>query len=533
MTGRYAFRWGATAYTIGSPEPWGVPLDEIFFPELLQQRGWTTAAFGKWHMGLFKPEYLPTARGFNFSTGMLSGASDHYSHMVDGAYDWHHMTEPNFDADGRYAGKLVRDDALEFLRQVSGLYPQPFFLYLPFQECHSPFQVDANYSALYPHLPEGPRRTLPGMVTHTDEMIGDVIRALKDQRRWDNTIVLFSADNGGPGNQGWVSPSRWDTHVIERNFPYKGQKHEVWEGGVHVAGWINGGLLPDHVRGTSHSQLMHVTDYAPTIMALLTGLDMSTMVPVGQSLDGHNMWNCLTAAPAEKDAVCEAAGRRDILYNVNLICDPPDPESPADFYTEVPAPKAGLRAGDMVILAECYDWQTKSLRGRKALFNVTSDLSQDHDLAASLPDIVEQLAARLEQYGAQAVSVAIDGGRPPQVTRAPWAALWDPAKDPRGGNHSSYFCAECPAGVAPTFPASTEGSRQVWSPFCMTAPGQVCPPSSPGPTAHGNCSDSDFCANHPTCDCHCFCQVCHGICGNGCYDKCKGGGGCTSGCLHQ
>ena len=48
MTGRYAFRWGATAYTIGSPEPWGVPLDEVFFPELLQQRGWVTAVFGKW-----------------------------------------------------------------------------------------------------------------------------------------------------------------------------------------------------------------------------------------------------------------------------------------------------------------------------------------------------------------------------------------------------------------------------------------------------------------------------------------------------
>ena len=62
-------------------------------------------------------------------------------------------------------------------------------VYLPFQECHSPFQVDANYSALYPHLPEGPRRTLPGMVTHTDEMIGDVVRALKQHHQWDDTLV--------------------------------------------------------------------------------------------------------------------------------------------------------------------------------------------------------------------------------------------------------------------------------------------------------------------------------------------------------
>ena len=210
MTGRYAFRWGATGYTIGSPDPWGVPLDEVFFPELLQQRGWTTAVFGKWHMGMFKKEYLPTSRGFNYSTGMLSGASDHYSHITDGAYDWHHMETPNFDVDGRYAGNLVRDDALAFFERVSGggggtdgqqqqqQQEEPFFLYLPFQECHSPFQVDANYSALYPHLPAGPRRTLPGMVTHTDEMIGDVVRALKQHKRWDDTLVIFSAGTRAP-----------------------------------------------------------------------------------------------------------------------------------------------------------------------------------------------------------------------------------------------------------------------------------------------------------------------------------------------
>ena len=126
-----------------------------FFPELLQKRGWVTAIFGKWHMGMFKKEYLPTSRGFNFSTGMLSGASDHYSHVVEGAYDWHAMDQPNFGAAGRYAGNLVRDDALAFIEKVSGAggsSAQPFFLYLPFQECHSPFQVDANYTDFYPHL---------------------------------------------------------------------------------------------------------------------------------------------------------------------------------------------------------------------------------------------------------------------------------------------------------------------------------------------------------------------------------------------
>jgi arylsulfatase A-like enzyme len=78
------------------------------------------------------------------------------------------------------------------------------------------------------------------MVTHTDEMIGDVVAALKAAGRWGHTLVVFSADNGGPGwsrgdpaargAEGWPAPVRWDPHVIERNWPYRGQKHEVWEG---------------------------------------------------------------------------------------------------------------------------------------------------------------------------------------------------------------------------------------------------------------------------------------------------------------
>ena len=57
--------------------------------------------------GMFKPQYLPQHRGFNFSTGMLSGASDHYTHMVAGAYDWHAMESPNFAVDGRYGEEAI------------------------------------------------------------------------------------------------------------------------------------------------------------------------------------------------------------------------------------------------------------------------------------------------------------------------------------------------------------------------------------------------------------------------------------------
>ena len=344
-----------------------------------------------------------------------------------------------------------------------------------------------------------------------------------------------------------MSQTRWDPHIIERNWPYKGQKHEVWEGGVHVAGWVNGGLVPSSSRGTTHTPLMHVSDWPVTIMHLIAGVDMRANAKPTMPLDGHDMWACLTAAPgAAKEGACsgQQTGREDILYNVNLICDqqPFDPEAGGKtFLSEVPAPKVGLRFGDMVLLAECYDWRTMALVGRQALFNVSADPSQANDLAEQRPATVKQLAGRLAGYGAQAVAAALGGGRPVQVTKKPWAALWDPAKEkqPNGWANSTYFCADCPDGVAPSFPIApgSSKSRQVWSPWCTTGPGEVCPPSPPGPSpaGWGNCSDSDFCANHPICDCHCFCTVCHGKCGDGCYHKCLGQpvSGCKSGCIPQ
>jgi len=71
MTGRYPFRYGMTAFTIGADEPWGIPLSEQFFPEMLQQHGYVTASFGKWHLGFFKETYTPWKRGFDVRSALL------------------------------------------------------------------------------------------------------------------------------------------------------------------------------------------------------------------------------------------------------------------------------------------------------------------------------------------------------------------------------------------------------------------------------------------------------------------------------
>ena len=88
-----------TAFTIGGSEPWGIPLNETFLPELMKAQGYATAAFGKWHLGFFKPGYTPTRRGFDQDEGLFQAAGDHYEHMpMVGGYDWHVNDEIDFSA---------------------------------------------------------------------------------------------------------------------------------------------------------------------------------------------------------------------------------------------------------------------------------------------------------------------------------------------------------------------------------------------------------------------------------------------------
>ena len=80
MTGRYPFRYGMTAFTIGADEPWGIPLDEAFLPQQLQNAGYDTALFGKWHLGFFKEPYTPWGRGFQQTAGIVNAQASqaHY-----------------------------------------------------------------------------------------------------------------------------------------------------------------------------------------------------------------------------------------------------------------------------------------------------------------------------------------------------------------------------------------------------------------------------------------------------------------------
>src|SRR5205823_3781658 len=193
MTGRYPLRHGLQ---VGVVRPWaqyGLPLEERTLPEALRDAGYETAICGKWHLGHFRPEYLPTRRGFDHQYGHYNGALDYFTPVRDGGFDWHR--DDTECRDEGYTTHLLAKEALRLIRGRDKA--KPLFLYVPFNAVHAPHQVPESYKAPYASLPE-PRRTYAGMVAAMDEAIGQIAAALDETGIRKDTLIVFASDNGGP-----------------------------------------------------------------------------------------------------------------------------------------------------------------------------------------------------------------------------------------------------------------------------------------------------------------------------------------------
>jgi arylsulfatase A-like enzyme len=141
-------------------------------------------------------------------------------------------------------------------------------------------------------------KTMFAYISEMDNVVGSVMEAVHHNGLYNNSVIIFSSDNGAPG--------AWN--VRDRNWPLRGFKSQIWEGGTKVPGFIHSPLLPAKARGTQSHALLHVTDWLPTIARLArVRLDTS-----GAPLDGFDAWPAVSSGgPGE---------RHELLYNVNPLC---------------------------------------------------------------------------------------------------------------------------------------------------------------------------------------------------------------------
>lgn len=393
LSGRYQIHTGLQHGIIWPSQPNGLPLDSPILPQKLKEVGYSTHAVGKWHVGFYKKEYLPTSRGFDSYFGYLTGSEDYYTHhRCYGKMCGMDLRENAIPANysGIYSTYLFAQKAADIVQKHDS--DQPLFLYLPFQSVHSPLQVPEKYIQPYLHIKDEKRRKYAGMVAAMDEAIGNLTEVFKQKGIWNNTLMVFSTDNGGQILEGG------------NNYPLRGWKASLWEGGMHGVGFVHGQMLKK--KGIVSKALMHVTDWFPTLVSLAGGNLNGT-----KPLDGVDQWKTISEGSAVNQ-------RSSILHNIDPLFQPVGhrlPKSPFDNRI-----RAAVRFGDWKLITGSpgngswvppphmkllHQMEDNSEPPEKNiwLFNITADPYEHKDVAHINPKVVMQMLDLLAQYNQTAV----------------------------------------------------------------------------------------------------------------------------------
>lgn len=337
MTGRYQQRLGL--YTGGEAGS-GLPMSETIFPQHLKPAGYATGQFGKWHLG---PDlaWSPAVRGFDEVFGFLGR----------GAHDYFKLDDPK---DPIYRGvEVVREtgyltDRLgeETCAFITKHKSEPFFAYLAFNAVHAPLQAPEDEIAKF-NTGNKDRDIRLAMGKRMDDAIGKVVATLKREGVWENTLLFFISDNGGPLAQS------------AENTPLRGGKHSDYEGGVRVPFLI---CWPAQLKPGEWQPPVTSLDILPTALAAAGTHSLD-----GTTFDGVNLLPLLRgeAPPASRDLFW-CSGSDEGWWAV--------------------------RSGD---------WKLVGERDKLSLFDLANDVSEANDLAAKMPDKVAALTQLHDAWLAQ------------------------------------------------------------------------------------------------------------------------------------
>ncbi|XP_029377690.1 arylsulfatase I [Echeneis naucrates] len=439
MTGCYQIHTGLQHSIIRPRQPLCLPLHIPTLPERLAEAGYATHMVGKWHLGFCRQSCLPMGRGFQSFLGTLTGSGDHFSYQsCDGAeacgFDLHDGDKPAWEMTGNYSTLLYVDRVKQILRSHD---PQkPLFLYLSLQAAHTPLQVPIHF--LHPYDSQGNRvrRHYSAMLSCLDDGIGEVVQELKTSGLYQNSVLIYSSDNGGQPLSGGS------------NWPLRGGKGTYWEGGIRAVGFVHSPLMKR--KGVVSRALIHVSDWYPTLLGLAGDL------PSHHGLDGHNVWGTISEGLPSP--------RTEILFNIDPVSRRPGEPYDKTLVTNGfgiwdTAVRAAIRAGDWKLLTGNVGdgdwippqalpigperWQKLEKRRNELgksvwLFNISADPYERSDLADARPEVVKHLMTRLAEYNQTAV-MARNPPDDPMADPELHGGVWGPWLGLEGHEESSVL----------------------------------------------------------------------------------------------
>ena len=318
----------------------------------------------------------------------------------------------------------------------------PFFIYFASQAAHTPWSAPSyleEYFAARIHNPE--RSRLAAVVTVLDDTVGEIVDYMKSEESgylWDNTLIIVSSDNGGAVQKG------------ASNFPLRGGKTTLWEGGVKATAFVAGGILDNNRRGLTMDALMHISDWLPTLSAL-AGVEFGAETE--QELDGFNqLENILSGEISQYEpreilvhnilpngcmvGVCGAIRWRnwkiivgkeaDSVNHCETMWCPPANESIADDMTIQCSENGDYDFPLVNVMTDCV------YNGIPCLFDIDSDPCEYADLRESEPEIYDFMYNLLLEYNESQLTPTLyslhpadyDGSNP-----ALYNGFWSPWKE--------------------------------------------------------------------------------------------------------
>ncbi|GAA4395287.1 sulfatase [Nibrella viscosa] len=337
-----------------------LPLDETTLAELFRANGYATAIVGKWHLGESKDRY-PDKQGFTQTIGVAPGGSPPGYFYPYATSRWALDDLKETGQPGEYLTDRLADETSRLITQLKG---RPFFLYLAHYAPHIPLQARQALLAKY----EQKKQRLvdeafanphyAAMMESIDSGVGQIIETLKRERIYDNTILVFTSDNGG------LSVKEGPNTPATSNLPLRDGKGFLSEGGIRIPllirwpGLTKAGLVSD-------AQLCTI-DYFPTFTEMLTGRPLTS-----PEIDGVSFVKTLSngRAPA-----------REALY-----------WHYPHYSNQGGRPSAAIRQGDYKLIEHYED-------GQLELFNLANDVGETRNLVVADPKRAEVMQQKLHQW---------------------------------------------------------------------------------------------------------------------------------------
>ena len=367
----------------------GIPRNMTVISAKMKEAGYATHQVGKWDVGMATPDHSPKGRGFDSSLGYFHAANDYFNETVfecnkTPIVDLWDTDKPASDLNGtgtdHYEEALFKDRLLEIVTNHNP--SEPLFVYYAPHIAHMPYQVPEKYLKKFDFIDNELRQVYHAMINYLDDVVGELIQALKVKGLWDNLLFISSSDNGGPVNPGKGA----------NNYPLKGGKHTDWQGGVRVNAFASGGFLPENIRGQKTEGYIHLADWYATFCAL-AGVDPTDEQGAKANLppiDSLNMWPLISGQNSTSprtdipiSLTTLISGDYKVLVGTNSDAGWTGPVYPNNTH-----PDGGIEA-----VEHCGE-------SHGCLYNIMKDPEERVNLATKMPDILKEMRAKLSKYQA-------------------------------------------------------------------------------------------------------------------------------------